>query len=125
MRYITELKQVEGLGNGHSGTEHFVQQRLSAIALVILLPFFLIFVAPLIGEDASVVREAFADSFWVGLVAGATTIAVGIHLMQGLQVAIEDYVQGFARVALLALMRIGTAVLVLAALWAIVLISLS
>ncbi len=124
MRFLTEYKKVQGLGAGHSGTHHFIEQRMSAVALVILLPLFLIFVAPLIGEPIEVVREGLS-SYWRAFIAGATAVFVGLHTMQGLQMAIEDYMQGFARVAMLAAMRIGIAILVLATLFALVTLVIS
>ncbi len=125
MRYLTAQKRASGLGTAHSGTRHFIEQRLSAVALIVLLPLFLIFVAPSLFDAPETVQTAFASSYWMGLVSSATLIVTALHLAQGLQVVIEDYTQGGMRVALLALMRIGILALTLAALWAVVLLSLS
>ncbi len=124
MRYLTEYKRVEGLGAAHSGTDHFISQRISAAALIVLLPLFLIFVGPLIGEPIEVVQAGFG-SFWTSLIAGLTAVFVGLHVAQGLQVVIEDYTHGATRVLLLTAMRVGTASLVAAALFALVLLTLS
>ncbi len=65
MRYLTAQKRVNGLGTAHSGTGHFIEQRLSAIALLILIPLFLILVAPYIGDSAADVKKAFTACIWV------------------------------------------------------------
>jgi hypothetical protein len=36
---ITPLKRVRGLGSAHEGPEHFVRQRITALANVLLIPF--------------------------------------------------------------------------------------
>ncbi|MCM5550051.1 succinate dehydrogenase, hydrophobic membrane anchor protein, partial [Xanthomonas hortorum pv. pelargonii] len=50
-RYRTPLKNVRGLGAAKTGTEHFVLQRLTATALVVLSIWFLVFVLSLLGSD--------------------------------------------------------------------------
>ncbi len=125
MRYLTAQKRANGLGTAHSGTKHFIEQRLSAVALIVLVPLFLIVVAPLIDGSAEEVRAAFAGSYWIGLISAASIAIVALHLTQGLQVVIEDYTEGGLRVGLLAAMRIGIFLMVFAALWAIVILSLS
>ncbi|MFT5344125.1 MAG: succinate dehydrogenase / fumarate reductase membrane anchor subunit, partial [Paracoccaceae bacterium] len=41
MSFLTDYKRVAGLGSAKSGTGHFVQQRLTAIALIPLTVLFL------------------------------------------------------------------------------------
>jgi len=53
-RYRTPLKNVRGLGAAKTGTEHFVHQRLTATALVVLSIWFLVFVLSLLGAIVSV-----------------------------------------------------------------------
>lgn len=48
-RFRTPLKGVRGLGSAKTGTAHFVNQRLTATALVLLGIWFLVFVVNLIG----------------------------------------------------------------------------
>ena len=50
-RYRTPLKEVLGLGSAKTGTAHFVAQRLTATALVVLGIWFLVFVLGLLGAD--------------------------------------------------------------------------
>lgn len=120
MSYITDRKRAEGHGSAKSGTEHFIAQRMSAVALIPLIILFIIFVAPLIGEPLDVVRAGFHNVF-VSLIAAATTLTVGIHLVQGLQIVIEDYVHNkFLRSFGLAALKFGVGFLVLATLWVLI-----
>lgn len=125
MQYLTDKKRTDGLGSSHSGTEHFLAQRLSAILLVPTLIAFLIFVAPLMGKDAATVQAAFSN-YWISLIAVASFFLVGCHLVQGLQVVIEDYISPKAlRVFLLAAMKGGIWLMVIAAIWSVLLMALS
>ena len=124
MSYITDRKRAQGHGSAKTGTEHFIAQRMSAVALIPLLILFVIFVAPLIGEPLDVVKAGFGN-FWISLIAAATVITVGLHLVQGLQVVIEDYInQKFLRALGLTKMKFGVGFLVLATLWALIVLAL-
>ena len=124
MSFYTDRKRAEGHGSAKSGTEHFIAQRITAVALVPLMIMFLFCVAPLIGASIEDIRAGF-QNFWTSLIAAATAVFVGVHLVQGLQVVIEDYVghKGL-RVALIFALKAGTALLVMIALWALVMIAL-
>ena len=50
-RYRTPLKNVRGWGSAKTGTEHFIHQRLTAAALVLLGLWFVWFVISLVGSD--------------------------------------------------------------------------
>ena len=50
-RYRTPLKDVRDLGSAKTGTEHFIHQRLTATALVLLGLWFVWFVIGLVGSD--------------------------------------------------------------------------
>jgi succinate dehydrogenase / fumarate reductase membrane anchor subunit len=75
MSVRTPLGQVEGLGAAHRGTEHFISQRVTAIALVPLAIWF--------------VFSAFALN---AILMALFVIAALMHMVLGLQVVIEDYV---------------------------------
>ena len=49
MRYITPLKAAEGLGSAHTGTQHHWAMTVTAVALLVLTPLFMIVVARAIG----------------------------------------------------------------------------
>lgn len=102
-QYLTPAKAARGLGSAKSGTNHHIRQRVSAIALIFLVPWFLY----------SVIKAAlggYTDALaWVGspvnsilliLTAGAAIY----HMRLGMQVVIEDYIgKSGTRAALLIL----------------------
>jgi len=90
-RYVTDFKRVEGLGAAHDGVEHWWQQRLSAVALVFLTPFFLFPFARTLGQGHEAMRATYGD-WWNAAIAILFVITSMWHLRLGLQVVIEDYV---------------------------------
>ena len=89
--FRTPLARVRGLGSAKSGTGHFIAQRVSAIALVILMPLFLVKLAKNAG--AGYVEAA----AWVGSPFGAILTLLAMtaalyHMRLGLQTVIEDYI---------------------------------
>lgn len=101
-RMDTPMRRVFGLGSAGDGTEHWWAQRVSSIAL---LPLTVLFVAPLIGVvgggDHAAVTAHFADPFHA-VIAILFLAVTALHLKQGLQVVIEDYVHSkFWRTAML------------------------
>ncbi len=99
--FITEYKKVQGLGTAHDGVEHWWQQRLSAVALVLLAPFFLFPFARTLGAGHEAMQATYA-SWWNATTAALFVITAFWHLRLGLQVVIEDYVHSkAARTALL------------------------
>ena len=114
------LGRARGLGAAKSGTAHWWAQRVTAIALV---PLVLWFVAALIGLShqprVSVLRWASNPMNAALLLAMLVTL---LHHMQlGLQVVIEDYVQN-ARVRLSAILLVkgATALLLFASIISVV-----
>ena len=90
-KFRTPLKGVRGLGSAKTGTEHFVHQRLTAAALVVLGIWFLVFVLGLLGSDYVTATAAIAKP-WNAVLMIAFLIASFWHAQLGLQVVIEDYV---------------------------------
>lgn len=99
----TELGRVRGLGAAKDGVHHWWLQRVTAIANMLLMLWFIFSLVRLPGLDyASVI-------LWLRQPVAAvpmllTIVSVFWHLRLGMQVLIEDYVQGGTRVlAMLAL----------------------
>nr|WP_295377269.1 succinate dehydrogenase, hydrophobic membrane anchor protein [Pseudoxanthomonas sp.] len=113
-RFRTPLKNVRGLGSAKTGTAHFVNQRLTATALVLLGIWFLVFVISLIGADYVTATEAVSRP-WNAVLLVGFLIAMFWHAQLGLQVVLEDYVHH----SLLALV-VQTAVRFIAVLGAII-----
>ena len=53
------LARAKGLGSAKDGTTHWWHQRLSAIALLLLTPWFVILMVGLVGDDLAIVRAWF------------------------------------------------------------------
>ena len=100
MAYLTARKRALGLGSAKDGTHHFWEMKVSSAGLLILVPFFVFTVGPMLGRPHEEVIAYFARPF-PALVAGLT-IAVGLmHFKNGAQVMIEDYTGGTTRKALI------------------------
>lgn len=91
MSYRTDKARVLGLGSAREGTGHWWSQRLTSIALI---PLTLLFVFPFVrslGADFEAVRATYANPFHA-IIAILFIGVTFVHLQQGLQVVIEDYV---------------------------------
>jgi succinate dehydrogenase / fumarate reductase membrane anchor subunit len=95
MDYRTPLSRVLHYGSAHSGTGHFWRQRLTAAANVPLVLATLFIVVATIGRPYPE-AVAFLGTPWVAVVLILLFVSVTIHMRIGMQVVIEDYVQGEA-----------------------------
>jgi succinate dehydrogenase / fumarate reductase, membrane anchor subunit len=87
----TPLGQVRGLGSAKEGTGHFWIQRLTALALLPLMIWFVASIACLAGADHAQVVEWLSSPF--AAVFMILMIGTGFyHLKLGIQVVIEDYI---------------------------------
>ena len=96
MRYLTDRKRANGMGNAKSGTAHFWAMKVSSVALLILIPLFVFTFGTIVGEDYATVTAYFAHPF-PALIAALTLIVGFEHFQSGAQVLIEDYVHGLAQ----------------------------
>ncbi|BAV97478.1 succinate dehydrogenase / fumarate reductase membrane anchor subunit [Lysobacter enzymogenes] len=87
----TALKSARGLGSAKYGTEHFVVQRVTAIALIFLSLYVVGLIVSWIGGDYASVRASVAHPCNAVLLS-AFLIAMFWHARLGLQVVVEDYV---------------------------------
>ena len=99
----TPLKKVRSLGSAKEGTNHFWQQRLTAVANVVLCSFLVGLVVYLAGADHAVVKRTLSNPF-IALMLLLLILSGILHMRLGMQVIIEDYVRAEGRkVALLML----------------------
>jgi succinate dehydrogenase / fumarate reductase membrane anchor subunit len=91
MRAPTPISEVRGLGSARTGTREFVVQRVTSVALAILLTAFLILLVRLNGEPHAVVVETLSSPL-VAILLIASVLVTIVHMRLGMQVIIEDYV---------------------------------
>ena len=87
----TPLGKVRGLGSAKDGTEHFWVQRVSAVAMVPLAVFFVIFLIRYAGAPYAEVVGGLSNPI-VAVLFGLMVIAGLIHMRIGVQEIIADYV---------------------------------
>jgi succinate dehydrogenase / fumarate reductase, membrane anchor subunit len=110
-QFVTPTKTTRGLGASKTGTSHHIRQRVSALALIVLVPWFLF----------SVMKAAlggYAGALdWVSSPLNATLLvltagAAFYHMRLGMQAVIEDYIgKPGTRAALLILNTFFSAIL--------------
>lgn len=111
----TELGRVRGLGSAKEGAHHWWAQRVTAAANLFLMVWFFVAIARLPAYDYDTARN-WLQSPWAAIPMGLLIVSVFYHFRLGLQVLIEDYLHGAARVVwLLALnfFAFGTAAIAL------------
>ncbi|HET8899394.1 MAG TPA: succinate dehydrogenase, hydrophobic membrane anchor protein [Rhodanobacteraceae bacterium] len=90
------LKRARGLGSAKTGTQHFMVQRVTAVALIFLGAWFVYLTLGLLHADYASARATLAEPL-NAVLAIALVIAVFWHAQLGVQVVLEDYVQRTAK----------------------------
>lgn len=91
MEMETPLARVRGLGSAREGAGHWWQERATSVALAGLYAWLLFSLLRLGSLDYATVREWLADP-WAAVPMLLLVGATFVHLRDGLQVVIEDYV---------------------------------
>ena len=121
----TPLARARGLGSGKTGTEHFWVQRVTAIALALLVPWLLYVLVSMAGADAAT-ATAILHRPLNAILMIAFVVAMFWHAKLGIQVVIEDYVHTRASEVTLHLLNTFLCTLgAIASVYAIVRIALS
>ena len=123
MSLRTPLGEVRGLGSAKEGVKHFWHQRMTAVALVPLVIWFLVNVIGLVGADYATATAALGSP----MVAIPTLLLIGAgfyHMKLGLQVVIEDYIhKEGSKIALLMLNNFFAVAIGLACVYAVLKLS--
>jgi succinate dehydrogenase / fumarate reductase, membrane anchor subunit len=102
-RLRSPLGRVMGLGSAKEGVAHWWAQRLTAVALIPLLLWFVIDVIRLTGAPRAAV-VAWLHGPFAAITTVLLLIAVFYHMALGVQVVIEDYVHSeWSKITLLVL----------------------
>ena len=120
----TPLARARGLGAAHDGLGHWKAQRLTALANMVLLLWFVFSSATLAGAGYHEVR-AWLTSPLAATLMILLIISVFYHAPLGLQVIVEDYVHHAGiRIAALILIRLLVCALAVACIVAVLMVAL-
>jgi succinate dehydrogenase / fumarate reductase membrane anchor subunit len=112
------LAVARGLGSAKDGTGHWWVQRLTAVALLLLTPWFVCLAIGFVGADQIAVRQAIGEPLNASLLL-AFVLSLVWHAQLGLQVVVEDYMHGWLEVALQIAVKFACAFAALASILAV------
>jgi succinate dehydrogenase / fumarate reductase membrane anchor subunit len=87
----TPLGRVRNLGSSHSGTRDFWRQRLTAVAMTLLIVPVIVIMLMLIGSNQAGAKQIFS-SLPIAIIILLFIVASAWHMKIGMQIVIEDYV---------------------------------
>jgi succinate dehydrogenase / fumarate reductase membrane anchor subunit len=87
----TPLARVRSLGSSHSGTRDFWRQRLTAVAITLLIIPAIVVVIMLLGRNQAGAAQILG-SLPIAIIMLLFIVASAWHMQIGMQVVIEDYV---------------------------------
>jgi succinate dehydrogenase / fumarate reductase, membrane anchor subunit len=88
----TPLGRVRNLGASHSGTSDFWRQRLTAVAMVLLMVPVIVVLMMLLGRNQAGAAQILGSPL-VAIILLLFIVASAWHMKIGMQVVIEDYVR--------------------------------
>jgi len=119
MSLRSPLGRVRGLGSAKEGVSHWWAQRLTAVALVPLLLWFVVSVVSHAGADYKAAVMWLEQPF-VAIPLLLLIVATFHHAQLGMQVVIEDYVHAeWARIALIVLVKFAAVAFAIACIYAV------
>jgi succinate dehydrogenase / fumarate reductase membrane anchor subunit len=87
----TPLARVRALGASHSGTGDFWRQRVTAVAMTLLIVPMIVVVMMLLGSNQAGAKQILGSPL-VAVILLLFIIASAWHMKIGMQVVIEDYI---------------------------------
>jgi len=87
----TPLGKVRGLGSAHHGGGHWLEERFTSVALVLLALWLIFSIVMLPVLDYGTLKE-WLSSAWGAIPMALLIIAAFKHGLDGLKVAVDDYV---------------------------------
>ncbi len=122
MSFRSPLGTARGLGSAKAGTEHWMVQRLTAIALLPLTLWFVWSLLCMAGADYATFTAWLANPL-IAVLMSAFSLMLFYHAALGLQVVIEDYVGGGMRIASIVAVKLLSALGAIACVISVVLVA--